>query len=96
MAQASTNIAVKVNVTDDTDLQRLLVNMLEVLPRGPVLFDTVCYAVKKLRRTHQLNFKPTTIMTACLIAYQRIGKKLPKADDKLSLEQLVEKYKINA
>lgn len=94
MAQASI-IGVKAKITDELDLQRILCNILSGLPKnGPILFDTACYAVKRLKRTHDIQLSKETIMKQCLISFQRIGKKLPKYDDKLTVAQLIEKYRI--
>ena len=94
MTQASALIAVKATIQAKEDLERILVNILSKLPKAGLVFHTVCYAVKKLRKTHDIMLKQDTIMSSCLIAYQRVGKKLPKEDEKLTLEELIEKYKI--
>ncbi len=94
MTQASQLIAVKATIQAKEELERILVNVLSVLPKAGLVFPTVCYAVKRLRKTHDIALKQDTIMTSCLIAYQRVGKKLPREDEKLTLEQLIEKYKI--
>lgn len=94
MTQASELIAVKATIQAKEELERILVNVLSKLPKAGLVFPTVCYAVKKLRKTHDIALKQDTIMTSCLIAYQRVGKKLPREDDKLTLDQLIDKYKI--
>lgn len=97
MTQASQSqlIAIKATISTKEELERILFNVMSALPKaGPCVFDTVCYAVKRLRKTHEIALKKDTIMTACLISYQRVGKKLPREDNKLTLDQLIDKYKI--